>query len=135
MAAVKMLLRLFSYVFHGLLALFLLALSSLALASGAPNLQLGMLPWSGMTLVWVLFFGALFGLATIVLAILGRVRFLFFLWALAVLGLMLKGYFLSGYRFTSGEASRALYMVLAAAISVVGAWVQMFRAGVVKARY
>jgi len=48
--ALKALVRYFSYVFNGLLALFLLAVSGLALASGAANLHLGMLPWSGAML-------------------------------------------------------------------------------------
>ncbi len=125
MAAVKALLRLFSFLFHALLALFLLAVSGLTLASGHPNLQLGMLPWTGSTLIYVVFFASLFGLLTIVLAVLGKVRFLFFLWALAVLVLMVKGYVFSGYHFEPGGATRALYLTVAALISVLGAWFQM----------
>ena len=126
MAAIKALLRLFSYLFHALLTLFLVAVSGLALASGSPSVQFGMLPWSGPTLVRVLFFGALAGLVTLVLAMLGKVRFLFFLWCLAVAVLLLKGYIFSGYRFVPGEARKALYLILASWIALAGGWFQMW---------
>src|ERR1041385_604358 len=96
---VRALLRFWSYLFHALLALFLLAISGVALLSGVPNLQLGMLPWIGATLVRVVFWGSLFGLIATLLSILGRLRFLFLLWTLAVFYFLLKGYWLSGYRF------------------------------------
>ena len=77
MAAVKTLLRLFSYLFHGLLALFLIAVSGLALASGAPSLRLDMLPWTGSTLAYVVFAGAALGLVTLLLALGSKWRILF----------------------------------------------------------
>jgi len=120
-------LRFLSYLFHTLLALFLFAVSGLALASGANALRLGMLPWTGSMLVKVLFFGSLFGLVTIFLALRGQLRWLFFLWSAAVLYLLGKGYFLSGYRFASGEARTALYLVIGAIIGLLGAWFQMWR--------
>jgi len=126
-AAVKAVLRLFSYLFHALLALFLIAVSALALASGKPTVELHMLPWSGPTLLYILFFGCLFGFFTVVLAILGRVRFLFFLWSVAVAVFVLKGYIFSGYRFSPGEPSRALYLIIASWIALAGAWFQMWR--------
>jgi hypothetical protein len=127
LAAVKALLRLFSLLFHALLTVFLIAISALALASGAPDLQLGMLPWSGATLVRVVLFGSLAGLITVLLAAFGRLRFLFFVWSIVVLVLLIKGYFLSSYRFAPGEAARALYLSLGALLAVIGAWFQMWR--------
>ncbi len=124
MAAVKALLRLFSFVFHALLCLFLVAVAGLGLATGT-TVQLGMLPWTGSTLVYVVFFGALTGLATLVLAILGKLRFLFFIWCLAVFVLMVKGYIFSGYRFPPGQANRAFYLIGAALVSLLGGWFQM----------
>jgi hypothetical protein len=124
-AAIKALLRLFSFLFHALLGLFLLAVSGLALASGHPSLQFGMLPWTGSTLVYVVFFCSLAGLLALVLAFLGKARFLFFIWALVVLLMMIKGYVFSGYHFEPGGAMRALYLTLAALISLLGAWFQM----------
>jgi len=124
---VKTLLRFFSYLFHFLLVLFLLAVSGLTLVSGGQNLHLGMLPWTGSTLTLVVFFGSLFGLLTLVLAFRGRLRILFFLWALAVAVLLARGYIFSGYHFAAGEARTAGYLLLAALLALLGAWFQMFR--------
>ena len=134
MAALKLLLRLLSVLFHALLALFLIGASGIALLSGNPALQLGMLPWTGTKLVYILFFGGLFGLFSVLLAALGKLRFLFFLWSLVVAVLMIKGYFLGGYRFAPTEAKTALYLSIAALLSILGAWFQMW-AGSNKSRY
>jgi hypothetical protein len=120
--------RFFSYLFHALLALFLFAVSGLAWATGsAQNLNLGMLPWTGATLTYVVFFSALFGLVSLLLALRGSLRFLFLLWALAVLVFLLKGYLLSGYRFHGGDWTTALYLMIASLLAVPGAWFQMTR--------
>jgi hypothetical protein len=114
-------------VFHGLLALFLLAVSSLALISGSP-LHMEMLPWSGSTLTYVLLGGALVGLIGVFLAIRGKARFLLFLWSLAVLVFLFKGFLFSGYRFDpTSKSHTALYLTLAAFVSVAGAWFGMMR--------
>jgi hypothetical protein len=124
---VKAVLTFLSYVFHGLLTLFLLALSALALISGSA-LHLEMLPWSGSTLVYVLLAGSLVGLVTVLLAIRGSLRFLFFLWCLAVLILLVRGYLFSGYRFDpTSHSHTALYLTLGALIAVPGAWFRMMR--------
>jgi hypothetical protein len=128
-AVFKALMRFLSYLFHGLFALFLLAMSSLALASGQV-LHLDMLPWSGSTLTYAIFFGALFGLLCLVLALKGALRPLFFIWALAVAVLLIKGYIFSGYRFAAGEFGRALYLIGGSLIALPGAWFQMFRRSV-----
>ncbi len=125
MEALKALMRFISYLFHTLLALFLIGISAVSLLSGG-NLQLGMLPWTGTTLTYIVFFGALFGLLTVVLALRGVVRVLFLLWALAVVVVMFKGYFFSGYRF-SGNFQAAAYLMLASLVSLPGAWFQMRR--------
>jgi hypothetical protein len=122
---VKALVRYFSYLFHGLLAVFLVAVSSFALASGPERLRLEMLPWKGATLTYVVFFGALFGIASIVLAILGKLRPLFLLWSVLVAVLMIKGFVFSPYYFGRGQLSTAIFLMLAALISLMGAWFQM----------
>jgi hypothetical protein len=124
---VRVLLRFFSYLFHALLALFLLAISGVALLSGAPNLRMEMLPWTGPTLVHVLFYGSLFGLITVLLAMRGMLRILFFLWSLAVLYFMVKGYWISGYRFEPGEHRTALWLLGGSLLALPGAWFQMRR--------
>jgi hypothetical protein len=122
----KALMRAFSYLFHGLLALFLIAVSVLALvSSGGRSLQLGMLPWSGVILSYILFFGAAFGLVTLLLALAGKVRVLFFIWALAVAGFLIKGYVFSSYHFGPGSISTAVYLLVASLVALLGAWFQM----------
>jgi hypothetical protein len=124
---IKALLSFLSYVFHGLLCLILAAMSGLALAAGVQTLQLGMLPWTGSTLLYTMFFGALLGLVTVILAIRGMLRPLFFVWSLVVTILLLKGYIFSGYRFTPGEFRTAIYLIVGSIIALLGAWVQMGR--------
>ena len=127
MEVIKALLSFLSYVFHGLLCLILVAMSGLALAAGAQTLHLGMLPWTGSTLLYTMFFGALFGLLTVILAIKGMLRPLFFMWSLVVTILLVKGYIFSGYRFTPGEFRTAMYLIVGSIIALFGAWVQMSR--------
>ena len=119
--------RIYSYLFHGLLALFLLLISAVALWSGT-ELHLAMLPWSGMTGTYILLGGALFGLLCMVLALKGTLRFLFFLWSLAVFVLMVKGYYLSPYSFgdMSGFKTASL-LTVGALLAIFGAWFQMRR--------
>jgi hypothetical protein len=116
-----------SFLFHALLGLFLLGVSVLALASGANALHLGMLPWTGPTLTYALLCGSLFGLLTLLLALKGSLRPLFFIWSLLVMVLLVKGYFLSGYHFAAGEVRTALYLTAGSVIALFGAWFQMFR--------
>ena len=127
MEVIKALLSFLSYVFHGLLCLILFAMSGLAMAAGAQTLQLGMLPWTGSTLLYTVFFGALLGLVTVILAIKGRLRPLFFVWSLVVTLLLLKGYIFSGYRFTPGEFRTVMYVIVGSVIALLGSWVQMGR--------
>jgi len=124
-AALRALVRAFSYLFHGLLTLFLLAISIVAWSSGQP-LQLGMLPWQGRPLTWWLLCASLAGLASVILAIFRKWRALFFLWSLAVLAMMAQGFFLSHYHFAGpAEFRGALYLTAGALIAAFGAWSQV----------
>jgi len=84
---IKALLRLFSCFFEGLLALVLLVISLLSIVTGA-ELNLGFLPWKGMALSHWLLALALIGLITLLMALAGKLRWLFFLWCLAVFVLL-----------------------------------------------
>ena len=119
--------RYYSYLFHLLLALFLLAVSGVALATGSGNLRLGMLPWTGQTLTYAVFFGALAGLIVVVLAIKGTLRILFLLWSAVVVVLLIKGYIFSGYKFEGSEFKTAIYLIVASLIALPGAWFQLRR--------
>jgi hypothetical protein len=118
----KALMRYYSYLFHILLALLLLAISGVAMLSGSPSLQLGMLPWTGSTLLRVLFYGSLTGIAIVILAMRGILRILFLLWSLAVAVLLIKGYIFSGYRFSPGEFNTALYLIGGSLLALPGAF-------------
>jgi hypothetical protein len=122
---VKALVRFCSYLFHAVLAIFLIAVSLVALSSGLQALHLDMLPWTGATLIHFTLFGGLFGLLTVVLATMGTWRVLFFLWSLAVTVLMIKGYIFSGYHFEPGEFRTALYLIAGSILALLGAWFQL----------
>lgn len=122
MEIVKSLLSFLSYVYHGLLCLLLLALSGLAMAAGAKSLELGMLPWTGTTILMCV---ALVGLLTVILAIKGTLRPLFFVWSLAVMLVLIKGYIFSGYHFAPGEFRTAIYLIAGSIIAMIGAWARM----------
>jgi len=100
----KALLRIFSYLFGGALALFAFAIAALSLRSGG-ELNLGFLPWTGKPISYWLIGLALAGLITLLLAMSGTMRVLFFLWTLGIFVLVFKGMFLSLYRFTGGAVS------------------------------
>ncbi len=128
----KALLRYFSYLFHGLLALFLLAVTSMALATDPSSLRLDSLQWlvdalklSRSTLSWFAFGAAIAGLAIVVLAVLGRLRWLFFVWSVLVAAFVLKGFVFSGYHFETGSLKIALAFVVGALIALPGAWYQV----------
>lgn len=127
MDVIKALLRFISYLYHGLLCLILMGLSGVAFLGGGPRLQMEMLPWTGPTLLCVMFCGGLAGLAILGLAIAGRLRPLFFLWALLVTVLMVKGYLLGSYHFSPGEFSGVLYLIGGSLIALIGAALQMVR--------
>jgi len=122
---VRAVVRVFSYLFHGLLTLLLLALAAMALSSGQ-TLHLDMLPWHGQSLSYWLLFSALAGLVSLILAILRTWRLLFVLWSLAVLVVMVRGFFLGPYEFAGRpEFYRALCLSAGALIAVLGAWFQL----------
>jgi hypothetical protein len=122
---VKALMRFLSYLYHGLLCLILLIMSGLAMAAGTQSLNLQMLPASVAGSVTVLFCCALFGLITVLLAIKGALRPLFFLWSLVVIIVLVKGYFLSGYHFSPGGINTALYLIGGAFLALIGSWFRM----------
>ncbi len=126
MEHVKTLMRIFSYVFHGLLALFMLGLSILAIAGNSHTLHVAVLPWSGAALTYWLFGGALVALLSIFLAVKGVLRPLFFVWSLIVLVMLVRGFVFSPYDFDGSVKTETLLMV-GALLALAGAWFQMRR--------
>ena len=115
------LLRLYSYLYHLVLCLFLLGMSGLAKASDAHNLNLSMLPWKGDELINWVFYGSLVGLIAIVLAITGMFRYLFPVWTLIVAVLMFRGFLIQGYVFSGKDQFYAiLALILGALFAFLG---------------
>jgi hypothetical protein len=121
------LLRVYSYLFHLFLTLFLLALSLVSLLNGQ-ELQLKMLPWTGMALTYWVLGLSLAGLVSLILAMRGVARPLFTIWALAVAAFAIRGFFLSSYYFRAPEEfNAAVWFTVAAVLAVFGAWSQWRR--------
>ena len=122
--------RLFSYLYHLVLGVFLLAISSLAMFSGAHNLKLDVVPWTGKSLTQRLFYGSLAGLFSLVLAASGKFRYLFPVWALMVLVMMVRGFFGSGYTFQDYPHFRqALWLCAGGVIALIGSLMPAGRKG------
>ena len=118
----KVLLRVFAFLYHAGLTIFLLAVSGLAISSRSGELNLRMLPWTGDTLAFILFFGSLFGLLSLILALSGKMPYLFFLWSLAVAIVLIDGYFFGHFSFHAGEFKTAVYLILGSWLALIGAW-------------
>jgi nicotinamide riboside transporter PnuC len=119
---IKALLRVYSCVFEGLLALFAMGISGVAISSHTP-LNLAFLPLKGKELSYYLLISALFGLLTLLLAMAGKLRALFFLWSLAVFAVLFRGFFLTAYSFSGPVPFKpALYLTAGAFMGMIGAW-------------
>ena len=130
MRVIGFLLRLWSYVSHLVLSLFLLLLALIS-ATSHQRLKLGMLPFSDDRMLIGLVTLGVAGLICTLLAMTGRFRYLFPLWAAVVLVLMVKGFILSPYTFPNADAFRvALWLIFGALCAFLGAlWVLKPRRG------
>ncbi len=100
----------------------MLGLCVVAAASGHP-LSLGFLPWKGPRLTYWLCGLALAGLISVYLALRGRLRSIFFLWTLGVAGLLIWGFFLTPYSFTTAFPFKsAAWLSIGAFFAMIGAW-------------
>ena len=119
--ALLWLLRIFAYLFHLLLGLFLIALGIAGWAHLPNNLTLDMLPWKGHTLTWVVLSLGIVAILCVLLAIAGFLRWLLPLWALFAFVMMFRGFYLSGYAFPDrGQFHNALWLTCGALIALLG---------------
>jgi hypothetical protein len=82
-----------------------------------------MLPWEDPKLTHLLFWGSLVGLLSLVLAVRGKIRFLFSLWATAVFVVLVYGFFFTRYSFGSpGSFRNASLLTLGALLAALGSW-------------
>ena len=124
----RLLVRIYCFLFQLTLALFLTAVGLVTVLSGLNNLHLGMLPWEGAHLTYGVLGLGLGGLVITALAILGRLKLLFPLWCGAVLVLMFRGFFLSSNTFKGPEQFfGALLLTLGALGAFLGSWTVLRR--------
>ena len=116
------LLQIFSYLFHFGLSLFVGGIAVVGWLSGSGTFDLDMVPWwSGQTLVKWMLAAAAVGLVSVILAVVGKLRSLFALWTLVVLGVIVYGFFLSNYSYEGMDHFKsALWMTGAALAAFVG---------------
>ena len=100
--AVGLLLRLYSYLYHFVLSLFLLGLGIVAYSSST-TLSLGMFPWEGEKLTQALLALGVIGLVCLFGAVTGLFRWLFPIWTLAILMLMIRGFFLGSFSYSGAD--------------------------------
>jgi hypothetical protein len=118
--AVSRVLRIYSYVFEILLSLFMIALGLI----GGSQLDLhGLLPWEPPSLAtWLIVLG-LIGIVCTVLAVTGWFRYLYPLWALAVVVMLFRGFIFSPYDFDHGglfSFSQSIWLFALAILAFIG---------------
>ena len=120
--AVSLIFRIYSYLYHLILCVFLLGIAFIALSSGhADDLKLTMLPWEGAKLTYWVLGLSLLGILIILLAVMGRFRALFPLWTLFVFVMMLRGFFLGGNSFAGmDEFKTVLWLTGGAFLAFLG---------------
>ena len=113
--ALGLLLRLFSYLYHFVLSLFLLGLGIVAYASGT-TLSLGMFPWEGDKLTQALLALGVIGLVCLFGAVSGLFRWLFPIWTLAIFILMIRGFFLGSFSYSGADQFRGVVWLTVGAL-------------------
>ena len=120
MRFINALLRFYAYLFHLTLSAFLIGLAILATISHQP-LNLEMLPFSSEDMVSRISLISLAGFICIFLAWMKIFEFVFPLWSLAVLALLVYGFFFTSYSFAGPVGLKwALLLILAAFLAFCG---------------
>lgn len=107
--------RVYAYLYHLIIALYLLGISIVAYLSHN-TLRMPYLPWTGASLQNWLMGGAIVAIISIVLAVTGIFRYLFPLWALIVLVLMVRGFLFPGYTFEGRSEFNTVMWIIAGAL-------------------
>jgi hypothetical protein len=119
--------RIYSYLFHAILGVYLFLVALVGLASGKP-LKMDVLGWEGPSVVWWLLAGSLAGIASVALAVKGKLKILFLVWSVAVAGFMLRGFIFSPYQFEGMDHFRqTLYLIAGALLACLGSWMAFKR--------
>ena len=111
-------LRACAYIYHFVLCLFLLGLGMAGMSNGHNSLKLPMLPWDGATLTRAVAILGAVGILCVILAIIGKLRWLFPLWAGFAFVMMFRGFFLSSYSFAdAGEFKFNVWLTVGALLA------------------
>ncbi len=124
MGFLRWVLRVYSWIFESLLCLLGIGISIVSLTVGSSDpVQVDWLPWNQAAMpAWLIGLGVL-GLFFVLLALLGRLRILLFLFAAAAFALLAKGLFFSTHTFEGPtEARTALWVVIGSLVAFIGAW-------------
>jgi len=122
----KVIMRIYSYLYHLGLGLFLLAVGTIAMFGSNVTLDVDVLPWEDPDLTYVIFFGSLIGLLSLFLAVRGKTRILFRLWNLIVFGVLVYGYFFTKYTFIDADHLRDVALLtLGALLALWGSWTKV----------
>jgi len=114
------LLKFYAYAFHLALSGFLLGIAILARKSHQP-LQMEMVPFDQARMISRVSMLSLLGLICIFLALVRIFEFVFPLWSLAIVVLMVWGFFFTPYSFHGlGGLERALTLIAAAVVAFFG---------------
>ncbi len=129
LAVCKAIMRLYSYLFHGLLSLLMIVVALVSWFGGQHSLNLLLLPWQDETLRWLLLVSGLVGLVIVWLATRDLLRILFLLWSLVVLIMLARGFFFGWVHYLRGPypLSWALILTLAALLAAIGGWIHYRR--------
>lgn len=120
-------LRGLSYLFHLALAALLLGLSAAFFLSPESSFGVGILPWQGETLAWILMVWGLVAVAAVYLAVRRITPVLLLLWSVAALVALAYWCFLSRYYFGRDGPTLALLLLLGAAVATLGSWMAVRR--------
>lgn len=109
--------RAYAYLYFAGISALLTGIALVAYLSGVHNLNTGgMMTQKGEDLTRFLLAIGIVGLVTIVLALLGKLRWLFPIYALVLTIMMFRWLFMSGYAFDDAEAFRHGILFIAGAL-------------------
>jgi len=120
------LLKFYAYLFHLALSTFLIGIAILARVSHQP-LHLEMVPFDQQEMISRVSLLSLIGFVCIFLALVRIFEFVFPLWSLAVVVLMVWGFFFTSYSFNGmGGLEWALLLILGAICALYGSVLILF---------
>jgi Na+/glutamate symporter len=118
--------RFYAYLFHLALSTFLIGIAVLARVSHQP-LHLEMVPFDEQDMISRISLLSLIGFICIFLALVRIFEFVFPLWSLAVLVLLVWGFFFTSYSFQGiGGLEWALLLILGAIFALYGSVLVLF---------